>query len=123
MKFLVDNALSPYLALRLKAGGFPAEHVMEVGLGQAPDSEIFRFARTKGFTIITADTDFGTAHAMQWTQSPSVILFRGDDFRSPVAQADSLLTYLPVLEPDLNQGAIVVFRRDRIRVRHLPLFE
>ena len=59
MRFLVDNALSPDLARILRENGYEAAHVRDYALQAATDRTIFEFAAEKGFTLISADTDFG----------------------------------------------------------------
>jgi predicted nuclease of predicted toxin-antitoxin system len=59
VKLLFDQNLSPRLANRL-ADIFPgSSHVFLPGLGQAEDTEVWRYARDKGFVIVTKDADFG----------------------------------------------------------------
>jgi hypothetical protein len=53
---------------------------------------------------------------------PSVVLFRHGAPRRPDGQAAVLLANLAAVAEDLDAGAIVVFRKDRIRVRRLVQF-
>ncbi|MGH8116275.1 MAG: DUF5615 family PIN-like protein [Rhodanobacteraceae bacterium] len=58
MKLLFDENLSPKLAMAL-ADLFPdSTHVHRVGLGSAPDTEVWVFARTHGFTLVSKGSDF-----------------------------------------------------------------
>lgn len=58
MKLLFDENLSPRLA-KLLGDLFPASsHVHFLGLGEAPDSEIWDVALGENWIIVTRDTDF-----------------------------------------------------------------
>ncbi|PRI11852.1 DUF5615 family PIN-like protein [Leucobacter massiliensis] len=58
MRFLVDAQLPPALARVLAAHGHHAEHVIDVGLGDAPDRTIWRYAVVNRAVIVTKDEDF-----------------------------------------------------------------
>ncbi len=58
MKLLFDENLSPKLP-RLLLGEFPGSvHIRECGLKGRSDQEIWEFASTNGFTLVSKDGDF-----------------------------------------------------------------
>ena len=58
MRFLIDEQLPPDLARWLTAEGYPSDHVVDLGLGGAPDDDIECMAKTKGAVIWSKDADF-----------------------------------------------------------------
>ncbi len=122
MKFLIDNAVSPMLAEGLRAKGYDALHVRELGMAAAPDPEVFELATQQGRIIVSADTDFGALLAFELSTKPSFILFRQTDKR-PTSQLRFLLAHLSQLQENLEAGCVAVFEDHRIRVRVLPILK
>lgn len=57
--FLIDENLSPGLAISLHDLGYEAQAVRDVGLRGAPDEDIIRYLRQEHCILITSDLDFG----------------------------------------------------------------
>lgn len=121
MKFLVDNALSPNLAVGLRAAGHDVVHLRDIGLASASDADVFQVALDDDRVIVSEDTDFGTLLALQDTTKPSVVLFRGVQDRSAANLLSLLLANLPAIAGDLDASAVVAIENARVRVRRLPL--
>ena len=120
MKFLVDNALSPVLASRLRQQGHDAVHVREYGLRAAEDEIVMARAASEGRYLVSKDTDFAAILAESGAAAPSFILFRKMT-GEPQPLFELLSSWLPVIEDALQRGSVVVIEPSRIRVRRLPL--
>ncbi len=121
MRLLVDENLSPRVAALLVDAGLDAVHVLDRGLGGAPDTEVSALAVSEGRTIISADSDFTTLLALSRGTAPSLVLLRSGDQLKPPTQAALLLANLPALETDLAFGVVVSLSSAHLRVRRLPL--
>ena len=58
MKFLVDNQLPAALARFLASRGVECEHVLDIGLAEASDTEIWNYASGNNCVVISKDEDF-----------------------------------------------------------------
>jgi predicted nuclease of predicted toxin-antitoxin system len=78
MKFLVDNQLPVALSRFLSQEGHDAMHVLELGMGSAPDLEIAQFAAANACTIITKDEDFAVLAALGRCVAPVIWIRLGN---------------------------------------------
>ncbi|MEQ1655377.1 MAG: DUF5615 family PIN-like protein [Nitrospira sp.] len=58
MKLLFDQNLSFRLVIALQAEYPDSQHVRDVGLGEAADEVVWRYAAEHGYTVVTKDADF-----------------------------------------------------------------
>ncbi len=122
MKFLVDNARPPRLARILdKEHGHSAVHLRSYGIQDAPDEVVLERALTEDRVLLSADTDFGALLASRNLAKPSFVLFRKTDLVQAEEYAQLLIKVLPLVERDLQEGAVVVIRDTKVRIRRLPL--
>lgn len=63
MKLLLDENLSPRL-IELLSDAYPeSKHLVHVGLGEADDEQVWTYAKTHGFAIVSKDPDFADMSA------------------------------------------------------------
>jgi predicted nuclease of predicted toxin-antitoxin system len=75
MRFLVDAQLPPALARFLVANGHLADHVADIGLRDASDSEIWNHASAHHAILVTKDEDFAQ-RLRQGGNAPVVLWLR-----------------------------------------------
>jgi predicted nuclease of predicted toxin-antitoxin system len=120
MRFLVDMAVSPRVASRLRDDGHDAVHVWELGRPNAQDSEIFRVAVAERRIILTCDLDFGDLAAAAAGEIAGVILLRLNAL-SVVRVLERLSAVLPLAEAALDHDNGATVEDARHRIRRLPL--
>jgi predicted nuclease of predicted toxin-antitoxin system len=75
LRFLIDAQLLPALGSLLSMRGHLAEHVNDVGMGDASDRDLLRYALDHEAMIVTKDEDFATLITVG-SESPPVIWVR-----------------------------------------------
>ena len=71
MKLLIDNALSPIFASKLREARCDILLVRERDMQVSSDEEILKLAAREDRVIVSADTDFGTLLVLRKTAKPS----------------------------------------------------
>ncbi len=110
MKLLFDQNLSykivNYLPLEYKG----SSHVRQLGLQSATDREIWQYAKSENFTIITQDYDFIDLIALQGFP-PKVILLRIKNYKVNHITSIFTLNYNRILafDNDLELGSITIY--------------
>src|ERR1700693_547495 len=78
MKILVDMNLSPRWVDFLLKEGFEAIHWSQVGVPDALDADVMRWAANQDHVLLTSDLDFGAILAATQDRRPSVLQLRSD---------------------------------------------
>jgi predicted nuclease of predicted toxin-antitoxin system len=119
MKIIVDVNLAIRWANMLSDRGIEAIHWTDIGVTNAPDTEIMSYARQNGYSVFTNDLDFSAILVSTRASGPSVIQIRAEDTR-PEAHinrvAEALIKYSVVIE----QGTIITIDTNKTRLHILP---
>ncbi len=105
MRFLIDAQLPPALARMLAEHDHVAEHVTDIGPGDAPDAQLWRCALDHDAVIVTKDEDFAQMVAIS-DESPTVVWVRVGNTRRT-----ELLTWF---EPLIEQIVSMVEQGDKL---------
>jgi predicted nuclease of predicted toxin-antitoxin system len=119
---VVDNCLPVSWVGYLQGHRFVARHWRELGLANAPDSEIMSWAYDNSAVVLTQDLDFTRLLFQSRASLPSVIQLRLDDVRAGSIGEDVALV-LKLHEVALRHGALITIKGHRSRLRILPLKE
>lgn len=120
MKLLIDMNLPPAWAQALEEAGIKAAHWSQIGVCDAPDSDIMAYALSAGWVILTRDLDFGTLLAKNMAIGPSVVQIRAEK-ANPGIIAAQVIPILRQAAAELENGAFISIDVSRTRLRILPL--
>lgn len=120
MRILADVHISPRTVEKLRALGHDVVRVGEVLLATSTDDEIVAEAVRDQRVVLTQDLDFSALVALSGRTGPSVLSLRLSSARVETVN-DCLERVLPMVEADLEAGAIVTVEDARVRVRSLPV--
>ncbi len=81
MKLLLDQNISHKLVKELEASFPDSSHVRLLGLEQAFDKDVWEYARTNGYVIVTQDSDFNE-RSLLFGHPPKIIWIRSGNVSS-----------------------------------------
>jgi predicted nuclease of predicted toxin-antitoxin system len=120
IRVLLDQGL-PHSSLPiLRAAGWDALHVIDLGMHRAADSEIIAHARRDRRVIFTLDADYHSLLALSGESFPSVIRIRQEGLKA-TELAELPLRIWPQISEAVESGAIVTVTDRTIRIRRLPV--
>ncbi|MBI5198043.1 MAG: DUF5615 family PIN-like protein [Nitrospirae bacterium] len=120
LKLLADMHISPLTVQALRKNGYDISRVSEYLPPTASDEEIIDLATRQHAVILTQDLDFSALIAKSGRSGPSLLSLRLGN-AAPLRVNQLLLTILPTLIEELEEGSIVSVDDAGIRVRKLPI--
>jgi len=120
MKLLIDMNLSPQWVTVLEEAGWKTVHWSHIGRPNAPDQEIFDYAKLHGYVIFTHDLDFGAILAATNAEYPSVVQVRVQDV-TPEHLSGFIVSALHQFKKHLDEGALITIDKKKSRARILPI--
>jgi predicted nuclease of predicted toxin-antitoxin system len=117
---LADLHISPKTVETLRQAGYAISRVTDHLPPIASDRQILQLAERLEATILTQDLDFSALVAKSGKTFPSVVSLRVGN-ASPQRVSRLLLTLLPTVEGELQEGAIISVDDEGVRIRLLPI--
>ncbi len=106
MRFLIDTQLPLALTAWLNERGHFAEHVLDLGLAQGKDNQLWLYALERGAVILTKDEDFAE-WVRQRRPGPQIVWLRlGNSTKR--ALLDWLAGVWPGVIRDLQKGTRLI---------------
>lgn len=104
----------------MRAAGFDAEDVRDVGLRGHTDADVFRFAVANQRAVVTADLGFADVRTYPLGSHDGIIVTRFPNEIPVVDLNAAVMKALAELGDDDLRGALVIVEPHRIRIRRLP---
>jgi predicted nuclease of predicted toxin-antitoxin system len=118
MRFLVDANMPRSTLALLASLGHTGEHVRDIGLGHAPDSQIAAHARNGGAALITRDLDFADIRHYPPADFQGIVVVRMPDDAVAHTIVNQLQRFLKQTELTAQlPGHLVILEPDRVRFR------
>lgn len=120
IRLILDQGVPRDAAAQLREDGFACEHVGELGLSHAEDSEILDYARGRQAVVVTLDADFHAMLAVSGARGPSAIRLRlqglkGTKVRELVTQVVGRFA------AELRRGCLITVKAGKTTCHNLPI--
>ena len=117
IKLLLDENVSPRVALELSRSNYDVIHVKNAGLGGRPDSEVKEFALKESRCIVTLDSDFADIRNYPPGSHAGIIVLK-----LKYASSENIIKALHGLLPKLvdvaiENGVLIITNGESYRVR------
>ena len=111
MKFLFDQNISQRILKVLPDNYVGSSHVKNEGLINAPDKQIWEFAKKNNFIIVTQDSDFNELNSLLGFP-PKIIWIRTGNLKTEAIIKILIDNYLDILKfiEDENYGCYEIMR-------------
>lgn len=120
MRLLADLHIAPRTVQFLRSLGHDVVRVTDILPATAADDTIVERAAQDQRIVLTQDLDMTAIIALSRHQYPSLVTLHLNSSKVEFVN-EVLQRALPMLEQDLQQGALATIEDQRVRVRRLPL--
>lgn len=120
MKFLLDANL-PRSAVEVYGQYGETSDCRDLGLGDAPDTEVFETAVAKASILVTRDLEFGNPTLFPLERIPALVILRVPSFFTAAQITKVFRDFLSTCPLERLPGRVTVVEIGRIRQR--PLHE
>lgn len=120
IRLVLDQGVPRDAARLLRANGFACEHVGELGMSRAEDTEILELARQRQATVITLDADFHMILAVSAATGPSVIRLRLQGLDGAKV-ADLIAQVVERFTQELRRGCMITVKPRKTTCHKLPV--
>ena len=118
--FLIDEDLPRSLATLLRSAGLEVTDIRDAGLRGASDAEVLSHARSRRFTLLTADLDFANLLRFPLGSHDGIIVARFPNETPVEALNQAIVRSIQSLRKEDIGGNLVIIEPGRVRVRSKP---
>jgi predicted nuclease of predicted toxin-antitoxin system len=120
IRLILDQGLPRDAASLLRETGWQCEHVGELGMSSAEDTDILSVARGRGAVLITLDADFHALLAVSMAAGPSVVRLRMQGLDGQKVAAH-IIEAVKRFGTELREGCMVTVKERKTTYRMLPV--